>query len=365
VRRWTRVSGRGTIGVMAAGIEDVARAAGVSTATVSRALRNLPNVSAATRERVRAAASSLGYVASPSAASLASGRTRAIGLISPWVNRWFFANIIDSAERALRGHGYDVLLYTFDIRRRETRPRIEPDVLRRRVDGILVVGLPLAPDELAALVDLGYPVVCVGWGGSDQATVRLDDRVAALEAVRYLIGLGHRTIAHVTGTPDDTYPWSPPVDRVAGWREALAESGLDSDPDLVESGGFEIDGGRASVLALLERRPDVTAVFAASDEMAMGVVLGLRESGLRVPEDVSVVGVDGHELGELIGLTTMAQPVDEQGAAAAQMVLDMIDGVTPPRRVIYPARLLVRSSAAPPRSGPARSRRGEVAGPID
>jgi DNA-binding LacI/PurR family transcriptional regulator len=335
---------------MAAGIDDVARAAGVSTATVSRALRNLPNVNPATRERVREAASRLGYVASPSAASLASGRTRAIGLISPWVNRWFFAQIIDAAERALRLQGYDVLLYTFDIRREGQRPRVDPDVLRRRVDGILVVGLPLADDELAVLQALGYPLVCIGWGGSQEATVRLDDQAIGREAVRHLVGLGHRVIAHVTGTPDDVHPWSPPADRAAGWREAMSRAGLPATPDLVIYGGFEVAGGRSSIKTLLERRPDITAVFVSSDEMAMGVVLGLRDLGMRVPEDVSVIGVDGHDLGELIGLTTMAQPVEDQGKAAADLVLDMINGMTPPRQVIYPARLLVRSSTAAPRT---------------
>lgn len=335
---------------MTVGIEDVARAAGVSTATVSRALRDLPNVNAATRDRVREAAAALGYVASPSAASLASGRTRAIGVISPFVNRWFFANIIDATERTLRAHGYDVLLYTFDLRRQGERPRVDPDVLRRRVDGIIVVGLPLEQDELDTLVALGYPLVCVGWGGSDEATVRLDDRATGRDAVQHLIDLGHTRIAHLTGTPDDGHQWSPPVDRAAGWREALTGAGLEVDEQLLERGDFEVEGGRTSVHLLLRRAPDLTAVFAASDEMAMGAVLGLREAGLRVPQDVSVIGVDGHELGELVALTTMVQPVAEQGAAAATLVLDMIAGRTPPQRVIYPTRLLERGSTAPPRS---------------
>ena len=335
---------------MAAGIEDVARAAGVSTATVSRALRNLPNVNEATRDRVRAAASALGYVASPSAASLASGRTRAIGLISPWVNRWFFANVIDAAERELRAHGYDVLLYTFDIRRESARPRVDPDVLRRRVDGILVVGLPLEDDEIAALIALGYPLVCVGWGGSDQATVRLDDHAIGLAATRHLTALGHRTVAHLTGTPDDVHPWSPPIQRAAGWREALYEVGVKPEEELVELGGFEIEGGRESITRLMARRPDITGVFASSDEMAMGAILGLRDLGIRVPEDVSIIGVDGHELGELVGLTTLSQPVEEQGAAAARLVLDLIGGRTAPASVVYPTTLVERSSTAPPRS---------------
>src|SRR5450756_975189 len=127
---------------MAASINDVARAAGVSTATVSRAVRNLPHVSTETRERVQRIAAEMGYTPTPSAASLASGRTRTIGLLTPWINRWFFANVIEGAERYLRTNGFDVLLDAFDIHRDAPRRRVDPGVLRRRVDGILVVGLP-------------------------------------------------------------------------------------------------------------------------------------------------------------------------------------------------------------------------------
>lgn len=332
---------------MAPGIDDVARAAGVSTATVSRALRGLPNVNAATRARVRAVAAELEYVASPSAASLASGRTRTIGLISPWINRWFFANVIEGAERTLRAHGFDVLLYTFDARVPSDRARVDPGVLRRRVDGILVVGLPLAREEIDALLHLGYPLVCIGWGGYGQVTVRLDDRATAIDATRHLIGLGHTRIAHITGAPDDIAPWSPPVERSAGWRAALAEAGVVADPALEVYGHFDVEGGRAATLELLAVAPDVTAVFAASDEMAMGAILALRASGRRVPEDVSVIGVDGHDLGALVGLTTMAQPANEQGAAAAEIVLDMIGGASPPPELIYPTVLVERTSTGP------------------
>lgn len=335
---------------MAAGIEDVARAAGVSTATVSRALRGLPNVSTATRQRVQDVAARLGYVASPSAASLASGRTRTIGLISPWINRWYFANVIEGAERTLREQGYDVLLYTFDVRRETARPRVDPDVLRRRVDGVLVVGLPLDQDEVDALLTLGHPLVCIGWGDFGQVTVRLDDRATAYAATRHLLDLGHTRIGHISGPADDVAPWSPPVDREAGWRQAMTEAGLEPSRELEENGNFDLPGGRASMRALMLRVPDLTAVFAASDEMAMGAFLALRDMGLRVPEDVSVIGVDGHDMGELIGLTTMAQPAAEQGAAAARLVLDMIDGRTPPHVVVYPTELVERGSTAPPRA---------------
>jgi len=330
------------------GIEDVARAAGVSTATVSRALRGLPNVTPATRGRVLAAAAELGYVGSPAAASLATGRTRTIGVLTPWVRRWYFANVVDGAERALRETNFDALLYRFEVTRGERR-RVDPSVLRRRVDGILVVGLPMGESEVHDLAALGTPLIFVGSGPPGQLTVRLDDKRAGREATEHLLSLGHRRIGHVTGDVDAMSEWAPGADRRAGWRAALLAAGITPDEDLVVQGDFELEAAREATVGLLRARPDVTAIFAASDEMAMGVVLAARSLGLRVPDDVSVIGVDGHELGELIGLTTIAQPVQDQGTAAARLLLAMITGAPAPEQVIFPTDLVVRTSTAPPR----------------
>lgn len=335
---------------MAHGIEDVARAAGVSTATVSRALRGLPNVTAATRERVRQVADQLGYSPSPSAASLASGRTRTIGLLTPWISRWFFSHVIEGAERTLRASDLDALLYTFEVSRGPRR-RVDPLVLRRRVDGVLVVGLPLTQGEVDDLVSLGRPLIFVGSGPPGQITVRLDDHRTAREATEHLIGLGHRAIAHVTGDPDEMSAWAPATDRLHGWRSALRAAGLPARPDLEVHGDFDVVSARAAAHVLLRAHPEVTAVFAASDEMAMGVALAAGDLGLRVPEDLSLVGVDGHDLGELIGLTTMAQDAGDQGVTAASMLLDLIRGEPVPADVTFPTRLVVRRSTAPVRAG--------------
>lgn len=333
---------------MAHGIVDVARAAGVSTATVSRALRGLPNVTEATRQRVLRAADDLGYVPSPSAASLATGRTRTIGLISPWVSHWFFANVIEGAERALRAEGFDALLYTFEVERGARRLDLDPGVLRRRVDGVLVVGLPLEPPEITALDELGYPLVFVGPGAPDHVTVGLDDVDTARRAVAHLADLGHRVIAHLSGEPDDVLAWSPAVRRAHGWRTEMAARGLALTPGLEVHGHFDVAGGRASMHRLLDARPDVTAVFAASDEMAMGAILAIRDRGLRVPEDVSVIGVDGHQMAEVLGLTTLAQDAWDQGATAATMLLELLTGAPVPQDVVFPTTLIERTSTAPP-----------------
>lgn len=331
------------------GIDDVARVAGVSTATVSRALRGLPNVSARTRQRVEEVARELGYVASPSAASLASGRTRTIGLLTPWVNRWFFANVIEGAERALREVGYDALLYTFDVAREQPRRAVDPSVLRRRVDGILVVGLPLTNPEVASLEALGVPLAFVGTGRDNHLTVRLDDYDAGLRATGHLIARGHRCIGHVSGTPDEEQSWSPPAARHAGWVDALRAAGIEPDPGWEVNGNFDVQGGRASSHALLDAHPELTAIFAASDEMAMGVILAARDRDLDVPRDLSVIGIDGHDLGELVGLTTISQDASGQGAQAADLLLALIsrgsatmDGAL----VVHPTLLVERDSTA-------------------
>lgn len=333
------------------GIDEVAQAAGVSTATVSRALRDLPNVSSSTRARVLREAERLGYVPSPSASSLASGRTRTVGLLTPWVNRWFFANVIDGAERTLRSLGYDVLLYTFDVVGGAPRRRVDPSVLARRVDAILIVGLPLDDDEVTSLETLNSPLVFVGSGPTGQVTVRLDDDETGATATQHLLDLGHRVIGHVTGVPDRVSSWSPPIGREAGYRMALTDAGAEVSDSLVVNGEFDVEGGRRSVRELLQRRPDVTALVAASDEMAMGAILGARDMGWAVPHDLSVIGIDGHEMDELVGLTTIAQDPFQQGSDASLMLMDMLSGQQAPELVTYPTELVVRTSTAAPRLG--------------
>jgi DNA-binding LacI/PurR family transcriptional regulator len=182
-------------------------------------------------------------------------------------------------------------------------------------------------------------------------TVGVDDAGTARRAVAHLAGLGHRVVAHLSGEPDDTLPWSPAVRRAEGWRAEVLERGLAGPDGLEVHGHFDVAGGRASMHALLDRRPDVTAVFAASDEMAMGAILAVRDRGLRVPQDVSVIGVDGHDMGEHLGLTTMAQNAHEQGMTAASMLLEMITGAPVPREVVFPTHLVERKTTAPPRVG--------------
>jgi DNA-binding LacI/PurR family transcriptional regulator len=330
-------------------IKDVAEAAGVSIATVSRALHGLPRVSDSTRQRVLAAAADLGYVASPSAASLASGQTMAIGVVTPFINRWFFAGVVHSAEERLRPAGYDLLLYSLGTDAHERRRAFSGTRLRKRVDGVLVLGLRPTPEEAAALAAVGGPLAIVGVEIDGWASVRIDDEGTARCAVRHLLDLGHRRIGFIGGEPDDPLQFATPADRLAGYRRELAAAGLPADPALETVGGFTLRGGMTAMEQLLRLPDPPSAVLAASDEMAMGAMHTARRLGVRVPDDLSVIGIDDHEMAELFDLTTVAQPVAAQGLLAAEMLLAALADPGQPRpAVVVPTDLVVRGTTRPP-----------------
>ena len=331
---------------MTATSDDVARAAGVSTATVSRALRGVDGVNARTRERVLTAARELGYVTSPAASRLAGGRTGTVAVVVPYITRWFFSEVIAGAEQLLREQGMDLLLY--NLGHVEGRERyFSGEALRQRADAVLVLCLPLSHAELDALGGASIPVALVGADVEQCPSVRIDDVAGARTAVRHLINLGHERVALIAGTPGDPMGFTTPVDRRRGYREAIEEAGLTVDPILEVAGDFTVEGGADAMAQLLAQRHPPTAVFAESDEMAFGAMRTLRNAGLKAPQDISLIGFDGHALADLMDLTTIAQPVREQGAAAAQLLLDVLDGRSGERRVIMPTRLVVRGSTGP------------------
>ena len=350
-------------------IDDVARLAGVSTATVSRALRDLPTVSPATRRRVLAAAEQLQYAVSPSASRLAGGRTGTVAVVVPRITRWFFATVVEAVEDFLHQSGYDLLLYNLGGREQMRQRVLRTANLHKRVDAIMLVATPLGATDLTALTALDLPGITISSGTlvPGWPCVRIDDVAAARTATRHLLDLGHRRIAHISGDPDDELAYTTHVDRRRGYQEALREAGLRPDPSLDVESQFTIDGGTRATAELLARGEPPTAIVAACDEMAMGAMAALRDAGLRVPQDVSVVGIDDHDLAGVLGLSTVAQPAAEQGRLAARILLDPLGGQgldrvggrpvdhpcppdTPGPPVILPTRLVVRESTAPPRA---------------
>jgi LacI family transcriptional regulator, repressor for deo operon, udp, cdd, tsx, nupC, and nupG len=342
---------------MSAGIGDVAARAGVSTATVSRALRGLPKVSVATRQRVLTAARDLDYRVSASASRLASGRTSTVAVVSPYISRWFFGQVISGAEAVLRDAGLDLLLYV--VSTPESRARFFAELpLRGRVDAVMVLTLPLDDTEVASLAALRMPVTTVGLTVPGFSSVRIDDVAGAMSAVNHLLALGHRRIAMIAGPPGPAR-LTALGDRSLGFATALAAAGVGVADECEVDGDYTVEGGERAMASLLSLPTLPTAVFAQSDEMAMGALRAIRKVGLRCPEDISVVGFDDHEMAALFDLSTVAQSAREQGARAARQLFATLDGNGPPTSEEVPTYLVVRGTTCPPKGHrrPATQRR--------
>jgi len=311
------------------GIEDIAAHTGVSASTVSRALRGLPNVSAATRERVREAAKRLGYVHSMAAAGLVTGRTKAIAVVVPSVAQWFYAQVLEGVNSVLREADYDMALFNLGRRAGDRSRVFRRSLLRHRGDAVLALCLDFSAEEREELRRTGLPTIVVGSPVRGVRGVGINEVAAGRTATHHLIGLGHRDILHLTGGGEAARGLNPsvPAGRRKGYEQALHAAGIRVDPARILEGQFSVGTARERMDELIESGgPLPTAVFAASDEMAYGAMLSLYHHGLRVPQDVSVIGIDDHEMSASFGLTTLAQRPYHQGAEGAQILLDELAG---------------------------------------
>lgn len=329
-------------------IEDVAAHAGVSVATVSRALRDLPNVAPTTRERVVAVARELDYQPDPAAARLATGRTTTVALAVPHPISWYFAQVVAGADAVLASAGYGLLLHAVDGA--ESRHRVVSECVpsRRRVDGVILVELALADDEIEELASAQAAVVTIGSHTPHFDAVTIDNYGAARLAARHLIDLGHRHLALIGGGPDAGLSFRVPRERCAGFLAEVAEHLPDHPPSHQQSGGFSFDGGVEAMERLLAAPQRPTGVFAMSDELAMGAMKAVRTAGLRCPEDISIIGIDDHDLADFAGLTTIRQPVVDHGAVAARLLLRRVAEPDAPTEVhLAETTLVVRSTTGP------------------
>ena len=302
-------------------IEDVAVGAGVSVATVSRALRNLPNVADSTRRRVSAVAERLDYQPDPAAARLAAGRTGTVTIVVPSLSGWYFSTVVAGAEAVCTEAGLEFQVVGIASHLERDRMLDEARRLERRTDGLLLVDVSISPEQVASLVARDVALATIGTEVDGHPSVRIDDDLVGRLAAGHLASLGHRRLGLIGGMPEDPMSFDVPRARRRGYEDGLAERGLALDPDDVANGNFGVDGGQEAMAELLDRADPPTGVFAMSDEMAFGALMAVRERGLRVGVDVSLIGVDDHEFSRVVELTTVAQPVAEHGARAARLLL--------------------------------------------
>ncbi len=345
-------------------INDIARIAGVSKATVSRVINQKPDVDPATRTRILEIMHDKGFVPSVTAAGLAGGRTRLIGVLIPSLTWPLMPQIMHGIGEIVEQSPYELILYSFS-HEQDRSALIDRILAAKLTEGLLAVYPGQATGYLSELHASGYPIVML----DDQAAptgqtpwVGAENRLGAYTAVKHLLQLGHRRIGHIKGRIG--YQCS--EDRYLGYCDALAEAGISPDPALIAQGDFLISGGESCARELLALPERPTAIFAASDDMASGALSAAAEAGVRVPEDLALVGFDDVSPAAFMrpSLTTIGQPFFEMGQRAATLLLDAVTALRQPQphwqtaepvrapiREFLPTRLVVRESCGSARTG--------------
>jgi LacI family transcriptional regulator len=345
-------------------INDIARLAGVSKTTVSRVINQKPDVDPDTRNRILRIMDEQGFVPSITAAGLAGGRTRLIGVLVPSITWPLMPQIMRGIGEIIEQSTYELVVYSIQepqnsISHEQDRSAVIDRILAAKlIEGLLAVYPGHAASYLNKLHASGYPVVMLDDQVIPTGTtpwVGADNRTGAYTAVKHLLQLGHRRIGHIKGRIG--YECS--EDRYRGYCDALIEAGLTPDPDLVVQGDFLVTGGIACAHQLFALHERPTAIFAASDDMASGTLVAAEEAGLRVPEDVALVGFDDAAPAAFMRppLTTIGQPFFEMGKRAAALLLDAVNALRQPApswhtaqrdsapiREFLPTRLVVRES---------------------
>jgi LacI family repressor for deo operon, udp, cdd, tsx, nupC, and nupG len=328
----------------AARIQDVARLAEVSTATVSRALANPERVSPEARARVMEAIARIGYVPNPAARTLRSQKSRMVLVVLPNLGNIFFSKILRGIEETLFEAGYGMIIGDLDGSP-EKEARFSAFMAGGQVDGAILLNGHLFSEAKA-----GIPLVALCEAIPEAAIpqIEVDNRAAAQAMTQYLAALGHRRIAYVCGPADNVLE----RERLRGYRDGLAAAGLAPGPDLVWPGDYSLEAGVEVGAGILARGDRPGAVFCSNDEMAIGLMRTLISAGVRVPEDISVAGFDDIEFAAVVEppLTTVHQPRRELGQAGAAVLLDVLAGRKAQPRVRLPTEIIVRGSTSPARA---------------
>ncbi len=331
-------------------IRDIADLAGVSIATVSRVLNGRPDVAPETREAVLQVVREHGFSTNRSARALSGGRTGLVALAIPFLHAPYFAFILSGASEALYEQDMRIVLCpTAEEHEREVT--LLDKVMHGTTDGAILLLPTESSDELVALRGHGYPFVVLDprWPLAEGVpAVSATHWAGAKAATDHLLSLGHRRIAALAGPRG----WVATEDRLNGYYTALAGAGTSRAPELVAEGDYMLDGGYAAAASLLDLREPPTAIFAFNDNMAIGALRAARERGLRVPDDLSVVGFDDAEVADVVtpALTTVRQPLAEMGRIAVSLLTRLLDHQrVEALRVELATKLVVRNSTAPPK----------------
>jgi LacI family transcriptional regulator len=330
-------------------IVEVAEKAGVSLGTVSRVMNNDSHVSPETRERVSTVMREMGYVANRQARGLKGSRTNVIGVLAPDLGTGYIGEILHGIDTELGLHQLDLMLFTTH-RTAVKEANYVANMVQGMVDGLLLV-LPRNPaDYTGTLTARNFPTVLIDHQGTGNLcpAVGATNWQGAYHATEYLIKLGHTRIGFITGSMD----LGAAIDRLDGYKSALRVHHIPEDPQLIYQGSFFQPDGYAGGSALLESDHPPTAIFASNDVMAMGVMDAIRSRGLRIPEDVSILGFDDIPQAAMVrpALTTVRQPLEQMGRLATQMLIDQLKN--PEKqigRIELPTQLIVRDSTLSPK----------------
>lgn len=329
-------------------LQDVARVAGVSTATVSRVINDPANVRPSTRDRVIAAVDELGYTPHFGGRALASNRTDTVGAIIPTMENAIFARGLQAVQEELADSGVTLLVATsnYDTEREARQIRT---LLSRGVDGLILIGetRPLEIYELLCRRELPFVLVWTWRENAVWPSVGFDNRAAARQVAERVLEFGHRRIAMIAGVTLDN---DRALARVEGVRAALAARGLGLDPACLIEAEYRVDAGAAAARELLTRAPQPTAIICGNDVLAIGAMRAIREAGLTVPRDISVTGFDDIEVALLVDppLTTVHVPHRRMGHAAAHMLLEMRNPGARPNSIRLDVDYVERASLGPP-----------------
>lgn len=341
-------------------IKDIARECGVGVSTVSRALNNHPDINPATKEKIMRVIDELGFVPNNSARNLKRAESNSIALLIKGISNPFFTEMIKVMEERMEDKGYDLVLHHVESKENEIDVALNL-VKEKKLQGIIFLGGEFShSDEKLSLLKVPFVFSTAGLNPNQMskygyAYVSIDDLKESGKVVDYLIGMGHRQIAILTAQSEDQSVGNV---RLDGYKKALTKAGIPIDERLIsklaagdETEQYTMENGYRQTKELLACKVPFTALYAISDTLAIGAMRALREAGLSIPEDVSVVGYDGIPLGDFANprLSTLRQPVEAMAVATIDMLCDIIDGKRTNEQLLFTGELIVRESSSAPR----------------